>query len=86
MREIREVEGKLCTNECKAVERGRSREGATIEVSSSSDRGRFAEVGASALGEAGREDPMEGSDEEEAAAEELVAGGKNEVMGAEGRS
>ena len=42
------------------------------------------EAGASAVGEAGREDPMVGLGEEGAAEEVLVAGGKNEVMGAEG--
>ena len=51
---------------------------------SSSDRRRFAEAGASAVGEARREDPIVGSDEVEAAEEMLVAAEKNEVMGAEG--
>ena len=84
MQEMRGVEGNSCANESREVERGRSREGATIDSESSSDQRRFADTGASAVGEAGQEDPTVGSDEVEAAEEVLVAAGKNEVMGAEG--
>ena len=84
MREMQGVEGNSCTNESREVERGRSREGGTIDSESSSDRGHFADTGASAVGEAGREDPIVGSEEVEAAEGTLVAAGKNEVMGAEG--
>ena len=84
MQEMQGVEGNSCTNESREVERGRSREGATIDSESSSDRRRFADTGASAVGEVGREDPTVGSDEVEAAEEVLVTAGKNEVIGAEG--
>ena len=84
MREIRGVEGKPCTKDCRAKERGCSRKGATMEAVSSSDRGRVVDAGASAVEEAGREEPMVGSDGEEVAGKEAVAGGKKEVMGAEG--
>ena len=86
IREIFGVEEKSCIKDCREEERGRSREGATIESISSSDQRCFVEVGASAVGEAGQEDPMVGSGEEEATKEMLVAGEKNEVMGAEGSS
>ena len=56
------------------------REGATIEAVSSSDWGHFVDAVVSAVGEAGREDLILGSDEEGAAEKELVSGGKNKVM------
>ena len=84
IREIRGVDGNSCIKDRREEERGQSREGATIESSSSPDRRRFVEEGASAVGEAGREDPIVRSGEDEATEGMLVAGGKNEVMGAEG--
>ena len=78
------MEGKSCIKDCREEERGRSREGATIDSISSSDRRCFAEERASAVGEAGREDPMVGLGEKEATEKTVVTGGKNEVMGAEG--
>ena len=77
------MEGNSCINDCREEERGQSREGAMIESSSSPDWRCFEEEGASAVGEAGQEDPIVGS-EEEVTKETLVAGGKNKVMGAEG--
>ena len=67
-------------------ERGRSKEGEIIDSASSSDRSHLVEEGASAVGEAGRDDPIEGPDVEEAVAEHTTAGGKKKVMGAEGKS
>jgi len=67
-------------------ERGRSKERAIIDSASSSDRSRLVEEGASAVGEAGQDDPIEGLDVVEAVAECTTAGGKKEVMGAEGKS
>ena len=84
MREIQGVEGKSCTKDCRDMDRGCSREEATMQAVLSSDWGRFTDAGVSAVGEAGREDPILGSDKEGAAEKELVMGGKNEVMGAEG--
>ena len=84
MSKIWEVEEKSCTKDCRDMERGCSREGATIEAVSSSDWRHFVDAGASAIGEAEQEDPIVGSDEEEGAKKEAVAEGKNEVIGAEG--
>jgi len=86
IREIFGVEEKSCIKDCREEERGCSREGATIDLILSLDRRHFVEARASVVGEAGREDPMVGSGEEEATEEMLVAGGKNEVMGAEGNN
>jgi len=57
-----------------------------MDSASSSDRRRLVEEGASAVGEAGRDEPMEGLEVEGAVAERTTAGGKKEVMGAEGKS
>jgi len=54
-----------------------------MESSSLPDQRRFVEEGTSAVGEAGREDPIVGSGEDKATEGMLVAGGKNRVMGAE---
>ena len=73
-------------NESREVERERFREGVTMDSESSSDRRRFADTGASAVGKAEQKDPTVRLDEVEAAKKVLVAAGKNEVMGAEGSS
>ena len=70
--------------ERREAERGCSKEGAIIDLVS--DRSRLVEEGASAVGEAGRDDPIEGLDVEEAVAERTTAGRKKEVMEAEGKS
>ena len=50
-----------------------------------SDQRCLKEEGASAVGEAGQDDPIEGPDVEEAVAGCTTAGGKKEVMGEEGK-
>ena len=54
------------------------------DLLSSLDRRCFVETWASAVEEAEQDNPTVGLDVEEVAEEELVAGRKNEVMGAEG--
>ena len=67
-------------------ERGRSKEEVIIDLASLSDRSCLVEEEASAVGEADRDDPIEGPDVGEAVAECTTAGRKKEVMEAEGKS